>query len=263
MTPSNGVRRVADQTFERGPWADGDDDQVAERFRLRLLGGFDLRLGDQIVPVPINVRRLLALLAVRDRPQTRTGAAYTLWMDTTQARATANLRSTLWKIGAQRAQLLVCCGERLALEPDVDVDLARVVRQAKRLIGPDPDLRVDDADIGELTGELLPEWDDEWLYDEREQLRQLRVHALEALCRRLGKSGRGAEAVCVGQSAVSAEPLRESGQLLLINAHLAEGNVFEAHRQFEIYRRLLWQNLQICPSPRMTTLLDGALTGPD
>ena len=43
-----------------------------EPVRLRLLGGFDLRVGDQIVTLPLNVRRLIALLAVRERPQTRT-----------------------------------------------------------------------------------------------------------------------------------------------------------------------------------------------
>lgn len=240
-----------------------DLDGTIEPLRLRLLGGFDLRIGDQIVPVPVNVRRLVALLAVREFPQTRTSVAYTLWMDTTQPRAMANLRSTLWKIGAQRDQLLHCSGERLWLAPHVDIDLARVVGQAKRLIGPEPGLRVEDADMDELANELLPEWDEEWLRDEREQLRQLRVHALEALCSRLGSGGRGAEAVCAGQAAVSAEPLRESAQLVLISAHLAEGNVSEARRQFDMYRRLLWQDLQIKPSTRITRLLTGALTTSD
>ena len=229
-----------------------------ETFSLRLLGGFDLRLGDQTVPLPLNARRLLALLAVRDRPQPRSSVAYTLWLDTTQTRAAANLRSTLWKIGPQRERLVCGSGERLWLAAGLDVDLTRVVRQAKRLIGPEPDVRVD-VDVDELAGELLPEWDEEWLRDEREQLRQLRVHALEALCSRFSSGGRGAEAVCAGQAAVTAEPLRESAQLLLINAHLAEGNVFEARRQFEIYRRLLWQNLQILPSPRVTSVLENSL----
>lgn len=230
-----------------------------EPVRLRLLGGFDLRVGNQIVTLPLNVRRLIALLAVRERPQTRTRLAYTLWMDTTQSRATANLRSTLWKLGPQRGQLVGCDGDRLRLAPHVSVDLTRVMAQAKRLIGPETDLPVDDIDVDELSNELLPDWDEEWLHDEREQLRQLRVHALEALCCRLGNGGRGAEAVYAGQAAVVAEPLRESAQRVLIRAHLAEGNLSEAHRQFEIYRRLLWDNLQLPPSPEMTRLLAGAL----
>jgi DNA-binding SARP family transcriptional activator len=223
--------------------------------RLRLLGGFDLRVGDQIVTLPLNVRRLMALLAVREVPQTRASVAYTLWMDTSQPRAAANLRSTLWKLGPQRERLLHADADRLWLAAEVQVDFTRAVAQAKRLIGPEPGLRPGDADVDELANDLLPDWDEDWLQDERERLRQLRVHALEALCTRLHTGGRDAEAVCAGQAAVAAEPLRESAQRLLITAHLAEGNVSEARRQFEIYRRLLWENLQLAPSPQMTRLV--------
>jgi DNA-binding SARP family transcriptional activator len=226
-----------------------------EALRLRLLGGFDLRFGDQIVTLPLNVRRLMALLAVRERPQARTSVAYTLWMDMPENRASANLRSTLWKLGPQRDQLLHSDAEQLWLADEVQVDFTRVIAQAKRLIGPEPELRPGDTDVDELANDLLPDWDDEWLQDERERLRQLRMHALEALCNRLRTGGRGAEAVCAGQAAVAAEPLRESAQRLLITAHLAEGNVSEAHRQFEIYRRLLWDNLRLAPSSQMTRLL--------
>ena len=223
--------------------------------RLRLLGGFDLRAGDEIVTLPLNVRRLLALLGVRERPQTRTMIAYTLWMDTSPPRATANLRSTLWKLGPQRQRLLQTDVERLWLADTVEVDLARVVAQGKRLIGPGRELLPGDTDVDELSQDLLPDWDEEWLRDERERLRQLRMHALEGLCARLRTDGRDAEAVCAGQAAVAAEPLRESAQRLLITAHLAEGNVSEARRQFEIYRSLLWENLHVSPSPQMLRLL--------
>lgn len=231
------------------------DEEQVESFDLRLLGAFDLRASDQLVPLPLNARRVLALLAVRGRPQARSSVAYTLWMDTTQSRAMANLRSTLWKIGRQRDRLLTVCDERLWLAPEVRVDLIRVVDNAKRLIGGAPDAEIEQADVDELGADLLPDWDDEWLRDERERLRQLRVHALEALCTRLGSGGRGAEAVCAGQAAVAAEPLRESAQHLLITAHLAEGNVYEALRQYEIYRRLLWDSLQLQPSPRLSQLV--------
>jgi len=226
-----------------------------EVFSLRLLGGFDLRVGDQMVTLPLNVRRLMALLAVRGTPQPRTSVAYTLWLDTPAPRAAANLRSTLWKLGPQRERLLHADADRLWLAAEIHVDFARVVAQAKRLIGPEPELQPGDTDVDELANDLLPDWDEEWLQDERERLRQLRVHALEALCTRLHTGGRDAEAVCVGQAAVAAEPLRESAQRLLITAHLAEGNVSEARRQFEIYRRLLWENLQLPPSPQITRLL--------
>jgi DNA-binding SARP family transcriptional activator len=229
--------------------------------RLRLLGGFDLSIGQELVTLPLNVRRLLAYLAVRERPQSRTSVAYSLWMDTTATRACANLRTALWKIGAQREHLLRTSGSYLSLAPDIHVDLAHLVCQAKRLIAQDVPLEAEDTDPDSLAGELLPEWDDQWILVERERLRQLRVHALEALCRRLRDDGRHAEAVDAGQAAVAAEPLRETAQHTLISAHLAEGNVYEARRQFELYRRLMWDNLQLPPSPGVSSLLAVAGAG--
>jgi len=237
------------------------EESYEEPPRLRLLGGFDLSIGDELVTLPLNVRRLLAYLAVRERPQTRTSVAYTLWLDTTESRACANLRTALWKIGDQREHLLRGTGSYLSLAPQIHVDLTRLVSQAKRLIGPDPVLDPQDADPDSLEGELLPEWDDQWIEAERERLRQLRVHALEALCRRLRDDGRHAEAVDAGQAAVAAEPLRETAQQSLISAHLAEGNVYEARRQFELYRQLMWDNLRLPPSMGLSQMLAGAGIG--
>jgi DNA-binding SARP family transcriptional activator len=66
---------------------------------------------------------------------------------------------------------------------------------------------------------------------ERERFRQLRLHALEALCRRLTGDGLHAEAVDAGIAAIAAEPLRESAHRALMSAHVAEGNRGEAMRQ--------------------------------
>ncbi|ACZ30982.1 transcriptional regulator, SARP family [Xylanimonas cellulosilytica DSM 15894] len=226
-----------------------------QQLRLTVLGGFDLHVDDEPVRVPLAVQRMLALLAVRNRPQSRCDVASTLWMDTTQARATANLRGALWKLGPWRSELIGCDGDRMWLAPRIEVDLTQVVARARRLIGPEPGLRTDDTALEGLEDELLPGWDDEWLAAEREALHQLRVHGLDSLCTRLVEGGRGAEAVCAGQAAVAADPLRESAQRALIAAHLAEGNVSEAWRQYEIYRQLLWESLGLRPSPQLVSLV--------
>lgn len=223
--------------------------------RLCLLGGFDLRAGDCVINLPFNVRRLIALLAVRGRPQDRATVAGTLWMDTTHRHAHANLRTTLWKLGARRELIVGCSADQMWLAPEVDVDVIRAVAQAKGIISPTHNLSVDAVDIDELSRELLPDWDEEWLRDERERFRQLRMHALETLCGSLASGGRCAEAVYAGHAAVAADPLRESAQRALITAHLAEGNFSEARRQFDQYRRLLWDHLGVSPSPLMMKLL--------
>ena len=47
---------------------------------------------------------------------------------------------------------------------------------------------------------------------------------------------------------IAEEPLRESAQTALIEAHLCEGNAIEARRQFERFAALLWEELRMRPS---------------
>jgi DNA-binding SARP family transcriptional activator len=91
----------------------------------------------------------------------------------------------------------------------------------------------------------------------RERFHQLRLRALEALCRKLVGMGRIGQAVQAGIAAVSGEPLRESAHRELVMAHIAEGNVAAALRQYEAFRRLLADELKLEPSEEMRSLVRG------
>lgn len=227
--------------------------------RLRVLCGFEVQIGGQFVAVPANVERILAFLAVRGRPQQRLTVATTLWMDTTEDRAAANLRTALWKARQAIGECIHTCGNRISLAPAVEVDLTDIVEKTRRILDEHVDLEPEDCDPATLVGDLLPDWDEDWILFERERLRQLCIHALEALCLRLSRAGRPGLAVDAGLAAVAAEPLRESAQRALIAAHLDEGNVSEARRQYHLYRDLLWSNLGIEPSDTLRSLVGMAL----
>ena len=102
---------------------------------------------------------------------------------------------------------------------------------------------------------MLPDWCDHWVIVVQEEFHQLRLHALESICTRLIEVGRVGEAVDVGMCATRAEPLRESAHRVLIEAHLAAGNRWEARRQFERCRALLLQELDLEPSDELTQLV--------
>jgi DNA-binding SARP family transcriptional activator len=110
----------------------------------------------------------------------------------------------------------------------------------------------------DLSLDLLPDWYDDWLVDDREGVRQLRLHALERLTCELSLSGRHAEAIQAALAAVRLEPLRETAHAALIRAHLAEGNRSEAVRQFHRCRELLAAELAVEPSESMRELIYGA-----
>jgi DNA-binding SARP family transcriptional activator len=227
--------------------------------QVNLLSGFDMQVDGDSVDVPSSAQRVVAYLALRERPQLRMAVASALWLDVTEQRASANLRTALWKMHDLRDRVIAVRGNYLSIDPAVDVDFAAAVQGARDLIDAPTDgggaLPASLGSLDLLTGDLLPDWDEDWILFERERLRQLRVHAIEALSGRLRRSGYLAEAVEAGLSAVYSDPLRESAHRVLIEAHLAEGNVADARRQFERFRHLLWESMGIMPSSDLCHLV--------
>jgi DNA-binding SARP family transcriptional activator len=223
--------------------------------RLSLLGGFELRCTGQDVAVSRIGQRLLALLALQGRPLERLWVAGTLWLDAPEERAGASLRSALWRLPQPGGTAVVeASATHLRLARDLAVDTRELVALAERLESPDGcgDHQPEPA---ALARDLLPDWYEDWVVLERERFRQLRLHALEALCARLTEAGRFGAAVQAGLAAVSGEPLRESAHRTLIQAHLAEGNPGEAVRQYHLYRRLLADELALEPSAAIRGLV--------
>lgn len=220
--------------------------------QLRLLGSWELLCDGDSVPVTPSEQRMIAVLALRGS-QPRARLAGTLWPDTEESRALANMRSTLWRLRRNAPRLVDPSRYELGLAPDVHVDLHELTATARQVLAargsgahetPDPPSQ----QVLVQAGELLPGWYDEWVLFERERIHQLRLHALEVLVEYLVCSERYAEAVDAALAAVAAEPFRESAQRTLVQAHLAEGNESEALRIFEYYRKVLQHELGLEPS---------------
>lgn len=228
--------------------------------RLSLLGGFELRVHGESVELPHSSQRLISFLALHPRALMRVFVAGRLWINASESQANSSLRSALWRLRA-RAHVIDATSTHLALAPWVEIDVVDCTRLVRRLLT--DEAPAEPADIFALTdaGELLPDWYDDWLIVERERVRQRRLHALEAACRQLTGAGRYAQALEAGLAAVALEPLRETGHAVVICAHLAEGNLVEASRQYEQLRDLLRENLGVLPSARVRALLrDGQVT---
>jgi DNA-binding SARP family transcriptional activator len=229
--------------------------------RLCLLGRWQLDGCPGGDSLGATARRLIALLALRG-PMTRPQLAGTLWGDIDDAAAGARLRTTLWRFGTARTLLDEDAGT-LALAATVSVDVNQLRAGALALdlelalgdpLGPD-----DPVGLATFEADLLPGWYDDWLVVDRERIRQLRLHALEALATRRIRDGRYAAALDAGLAAVRADPLRESAHRCVIVAHAAEGNLAEAMRQYERCRASLAAELNVAPSPSLLALLPAVL----
>lgn len=226
--------------------------------RIRLLPVFDLiRDGERLCP-PVRARRLIVLLAVHDGPVERTTVAERLWPDVVTSRACASLRATVWGLTRSAWSPVLVTADSLMLDPAVGCDL-RDARAAATAIIDGCTGRADRDTVQLLSADLLPGSSDEWLDDERRRFRQLRLHALDALCRDQADAGRFAQAVLAGLAGVSSDPLRESAHRALMYAHLREGNPSEAIRQYHRYCRIAREELGIGASTRMQRMLLEAL----
>ncbi|HEY3210754.1 MAG TPA: bacterial transcriptional activator domain-containing protein [Actinomycetota bacterium] len=223
--------------------------------RLSLLERFQARWHGEAVALPHSVQRLVAFVALRRQPISRTLAAETLWSDGTEQQAAARLRTVVWRLRSLGCPLLRVRHADISLSELVRVDYWEAGAVAARLIDSSDSSASTIAWHDGLESDLLPDWDEDWLLLDRVRFRELRLHALETLCRRLSRLGHSARAVEVGIIAVAADPLRESAHEALLRAYLAEGNKGQAIRQYERCRKLLRHELGLDPSPSIQELV--------
>ncbi len=189
--------------------------------RVRLLNGFTVTQGDVSLDLKPGAQRLVAYLALVHRAVERRSIAFQLWPDSPEERAMANLRSALWRLRLLPVILVDVTNTHLALSQDVWVDTRQDLSEICTVV---PDQT--------FLGELLPDWYDDWIVVERERIRQGVLHALESACTTALEEHRYGDAIDLALRVVAMEPLRESAHRLVIQAHLREGNRYEAHRHY-------------------------------
>jgi DNA-binding SARP family transcriptional activator len=253
MTAGNGRRRVV--RAGAGVSRYREEPQIVA-VRLDLLGGFRLSIDCTPGALPVAVQRVLAYVAIRDRPLRRSALAGRLWLGVRPSRAEANLRSALWRLrSAVRAPVLEADGPDLRLAPGVSTDVRDLVVLTRKLLEHETVTLWEQPT--QLDADLLPDWREEWLELEREKLRQLRLHAREALVESLVSARRFAEAAEVALATVAADPFRGSARTALIRVYLAEGNATDAIAEYERFRSLLARKMGIEPPPDLTALVAG------
>lgn len=205
--------------------------------RVTVLGSFTLTAHGIAVPLGVDARRLVAYLAVHEGAHRRGSLAADLWPGVPSAAALRLLDEAVASVDVPG---LVAGADDsaapLSLAADVEVDLTDAMLLL-RIIAEVP--ARDDVDLSLLRTDILPGWTASWIAVERERFRQLRLHAIEERARRLTAAGRFDDAVALARAAVQAAPSRESARRVLIEAHLAQGDVPAALTAYDDYLELL------------------------
>jgi class 3 adenylate cyclase/DNA-binding SARP family transcriptional activator len=223
-----------------------------------------LRLDEQRFPGRQG-RILFAYLAVHHgRSVPRDELAELLWgedLPATWEKAlrvlTTKLRALLEECGIDGSSTLRsafgCYQLTLPVDAWIDVDAAAsaVERGEAALAGRELDeARAQASSAVELARRVfLPGEDGRWVEDQRRDLRDVLVRALECLRDAALAGGEFGNAVRHAAEITELEPFRETSYRALMQAHVAAGNPAEALRVYERCRRFLADELGAYPSP--------------
>src|SRR5688500_5020620 len=176
---------------------------------LRLLGGLALEVDGRTMPAPGGrCASLLAWLALNPGLQPRSRVAARLWPDVLDESARRSLRTALLdlrrELGPAGQRHLVATRDEVGLGPpgEIWVD-ARACMQAVE------EGRLTDA-LEPGVGELLPEFEHEWVYTARDEHRHAFEQVVERLAAEAEAAGDLAGAVEHTRRLVALDPLAEA-----------------------------------------------------
>lgn len=229
--------------------------RTTESWTLHLLGRWELWRGEERVEVGARQQRLIAAAALYGR-RSRQFLSELLWPDSGETRAAGSLRATLWHVTHELPGVLQESGGMLALSRDVDVDVDDLYRHV--------DSMSEDSDLEELveiyetlaTAVLLPRWQHDWVLSQQEELHTVRLDAFENLARLFLARCKPQMALVAAQGAVELEPLRETPQRLLVQAHRAAGDHAAALRVYTSFCARIQMEFGFGPSEQFTRLVE-------
>jgi DNA-binding SARP family transcriptional activator len=173
---------------------------------LRLLGGFELTVEGDSIALPESAQRLVAFLALRNRPQTRLKVAGTLWPDRADRRAMANLRSTLWRARLpDGGTVLETRGSLIGVSPAVRTDVGALA--GLRPCAAPVEVVGGSTSYEPFLEELLPGWYEDWTLIERERLAQIQLRVAEVLAAEFAAVGDLIAATDIAYLTVALDPL--------------------------------------------------------
>jgi pentatricopeptide repeat protein len=234
---------------------------MTERLALEANG---TRLDEQRFPGRQGRILFAYLAAQKGRPVPRDELAELLWGEELPATWEKALRVLMTKLRT----LLTECGidgataltsafgcYQLTLPPgawiDVHAAAVAVERAEAALAAGDLDqARAQASTAAELARRVfLPGEEGPWVEDQRRDLRDILVRALECLRDAALAKGEFGDAVRHADEVTELEPFRESSYRALMRAHAAAGDPAEALRVYERFRRFLADELGAYPSP--------------
>lgn len=234
--------------------------------RARLFGGLMLRWdGGSLPPIAGTVpRSLLAyLLTYRDRAHTRSLLAGTFWPDLPEEVARRRLSQALWRIRKALAPhpVLRIEGDTVQINPALPLwlDIEQFARERAQCLaenagGASQPVGPCESCLAHYRGDFLAGYYEDWLFPERERLREQMLDVLERLVARYKREGNYLAALAHARRLAAEDLLREEAHREVMRLCHLLGRDVEALQQFETCRQALQEELGVEPSPTTVAL---------
>jgi predicted ATPase/DNA-binding SARP family transcriptional activator len=230
--------------------------------RIRLLGGVALEVDGRAADAPASRRllSLLAWLALNPGMQPRSRLAARFWPDVLDTSARGSLRNAVLELRRAMApdaeRYLIATRDAVGLGPDEEVWVD--MREFERAVS---EGRSQDAlALGEE--ELLPELDDDWVFEAREAHAHTLAGLLERAAAEAEEAGELGAAIEYAHRLVGLDPLGEEPARRLMRLLAAAGERAAALGVYERLRERLRADLKMAPSAATRELAEGVRAGP-
>lgn len=251
-----------------------------EPLNILTFGGYKLSLGEQPVTA-LETRKadaLLIYLCCNRRKHSREVLADMLWDERSQRQAMSNFRVVLTNLRKQLSPYLIINRETISLNFDAPIrcDATAFEEHLKRIHaagGGKPVISAENArDIEQAVqlyqGEFLQGFylrDSQefsaWLDQERERFHRLAIDAMQMFVDFQLGSGQVQAGIEQCTRVLVLDPLNELAQQQMMQLLVWGGRRTEAIKQFEIFRKHLWDEFEVEPSQETTALLERIRSG--
>ena len=230
------------------------------RLHISLLGEFSLVYRGQSA-ARLSGERPIALLAYlllhRDTAVSRQQLAFTLWPDSSDSQARANLRNlfyTLRQTLPDADAFLAADAMTLQWRSDADVvlDVAEfeaALAAARTAAAPADKMKHLETAVSCYKGDLLPGNYDDWIIPLREELRQSHLDALHQLITLLEQQQEYRAAARYSQRLLQQDPLDETAYVQLMRQYARGGDRAGVRRVYEACVLTLRRELDVAPGP--------------
>ena len=231
--------------------------KIEETIRLFLFGSFELKVKDRTVHLPTRkTESILAYLALHRSVQNREKIASMFWGDSPDELARRSLRTALSALRKEIGEeFIVTDRETVQLNPDFPlwVDVYEAEKQAKDTFSSNSQAVVN-PDL--YRGDLLQDFYDDWVLEEREHYRSLFVNRLLQFAQLLRTNGDYTRVISVAQKIISIDSVNERAYQDLIFCYGVLGDRSAALKSYEECAFQLQEKLGVQPSDETNTLFE-------